>query len=281
MNIKYFIPILIILCSCESSSLDDHSDSDGNAISEHGRNHSVKGIDGSIKIELFGQQFEWIAHYAGDDNELAKFDYKTTCTQNELGLLTTHSIFNSILLMEDDLRELKVKEFDLIAEGVQYKIDDNKEDISRKERHLKLLANMLDKHDRKFDSQAFDDFIQKDTLYLPKGTEVDFSVRSKDVIHSAYFPHFRAQMNAVPGMTVHLKYTPEISTKEMRGLKKDNDFDYALLCNKICGGQHYQMKMVVVVLEEDEYLDWLKSKKKNILKKNRHFTKSSSSRQKP
>jgi cytochrome c oxidase subunit 2 len=29
-----------------------------------------------------------------------------------------------------------------------------------------------------------------------------------DVLHSAYMPHFRAQMNCVPGMVTHFAFTP-------------------------------------------------------------------------
>ena len=30
--------------------------------------------------------------------------------------------------------------------------------------------------------------------------------------------------------------------------RRITDFSYALMCNKICGGAHYKMKMAVVVL---------------------------------
>jgi heme/copper-type cytochrome/quinol oxidase subunit 2 len=34
------------------------------------------------------------------------------------------------------------------------------------------------------------------------------------------------------------------------------------MCNKICGGAHYKMKMIVVVLPEAEYASWMKGKMK-------------------
>jgi cytochrome c oxidase subunit 2 len=82
-----------------------------------------------------------------------------------------------------------------------------------------------------------------------------------DVIHSAYFPHFRAQMNAVPGMTTRMNFTPNTTTKEMRKIKNDPKFNYILLCNKICGKSHYKMKMDVEVLSEEEYAIWWASQK--------------------
>ncbi len=36
------------------------------------------------------------------------------------------------------------------------------------------------------------------------------------MIHSAYIPHLRAQMNAVPGMTTTIKMVPTITTDSMR-----------------------------------------------------------------
>ena len=120
---------------------------------------------------------------------------------------------------------------------------------------------MRSRHKDSVDAMAWDDIIQKDTLYLCKGREFEFNFRSKDVIHSAYFPHFRAQMNTVPGMTTRFKFTPDKTTEEMREIKKDPKFNYVLLCNKICGGAHYKMKMMVVVMEEADYNKWWDVKK--------------------
>ena len=41
-------------------------------------------------------------------------------------------------------------------------------------------------------------------------------MRSQDVLHSAYMPHFRAQMNCVPGMITEFSFTPTKTTAEMR-----------------------------------------------------------------
>jgi heme/copper-type cytochrome/quinol oxidase subunit 2 len=47
-----------------------------------------------------------------------------------------------------------------------------------------------------------DDQVVKGEFHLPVGQEVEFVFRSRDVIHSAFMPHFRAQMNTVPVETV-------------------------------------------------------------------------------
>jgi len=140
-------------------------------------------------------------------------------------------------------------------------------ELSRKTRLIRLLHQMKEHHQADLDKDANDDIIQKDTLFLCKGKEYEFTFRAKDVIHSAYFPHFRAQVNTVPGMTTRFKFTPDISTKEMQAKKNDSKFNYVLMCNKICGGSHYKMKMLVVVLEENEYNAWWKSKQSSTFAK--------------
>jgi len=128
------------------------------------------------------------------------------------------------------------------------------------------------------DQRSADDVPVRE-LHLPKGRKVIFKFRSQDVMHSAYMPHFRAQINCVPGMITSFGFTPTVTTEEMR-LNEDTkakfdainelreeegkesvEFDYLLLCNKICGSSHYNMQMKVVVEEEAEFNNWLKEQK--------------------
>jgi len=39
------------------------------------------------------------------------------------------------------------------------------------------------------------------------------------------------------------------------------EFDYILLCNKICGSAHYNMQMPIKVVEQAEYDKWVASQK--------------------
>ena len=217
----------------------------------------------SIRVELFSKQFDWTARYSGVDNTLGKFDYKLTTDNNELAILTSNTIDTAIQNMENGITGIKALESKLNDTHLMLAPTDREammDDLNRKNKLVRLLYQMKGRHDSKLDAQAWDDFIQKDTLYLCKGKEYEFNFRSKDVIHSAYFPHFRAQMNTVPGMTTRFKFIPSVSTVEMREKKNDTKFNYALLCNKICGGAHYKMKMMVVVLEDDDYKKWEDSK---------------------
>lgn len=220
----------------------------------------------ATQIELFAEQFKWTVRYSGSDNTLGKFDYKLTTEINPLAIVTTEAIEASLVEIEygeNGINELQAKQ-DLFAHKQLLK---NQDDINRKERLQRLLMQMKKRHDDKIDVTAMDDFILTDTMVLCIDQEYEFHFRSKDVIHSAYFPHFRAQMNTVPGMTTRFKYTPTITTKEMRHKEKDARFEYKLMCNKICGTGHYSMNMVVRVLEKEEYNSWVLSKSSNSFEK--------------
>jgi cytochrome c oxidase subunit 2 len=123
---------------------------------------------------------------------------------------------------------------------------------------------------------ASQDDKQVTELHLPVGKKVLFKFRSQDVLHSAYMPHFRAQMNCVPGMVTQFAFTPKYTTEQMRenseviaktdgineirrrnGEEELYEFDYVLLCNKICGASHYSMQMKIVVETEEKFNEWL------------------------
>ena len=181
----------------------------------------INDEDDPIVVELYAQQFNWTARYAGADNVLGGANVRMI-------------------------------------------------DIDK--------ANILGLDES--DSYAMDDIIVKE-LHLPVGRKVNFKMRSQDVLHSAYMPHFRAQMNCVPGMTTQFSFTPTITTADMRndadvmakvertnkirakkaaaGVENSDpwEFDYILLCNKICGKSHYNMQMKIIVEEEEEYNKWL------------------------
>ena len=221
------------------------------------------------KIELFSKQFDWTARYAGTDNTLGLYDYKLTQDNNELALLTTNTIdssLNNMLNGATGIRSLQklLNNRDTVFSDSTLNV--LRTDLSRKERLYRFMSQMKENHNPKLDASAWDDIIQKDTLYLCKGQEYEITLRAKDVIHSAYFPHFRAQMNAVPGMATRMKFTPNKTTTEMRLEKNDEKFNYILMCNKICGGAHYKMKMIVVVLDKSAYKKWMDGKKKATFK---------------
>jgi cytochrome c oxidase subunit 2 len=231
------------------------------------------------RIELFSKQFDWTARYAGEDNVLGRHDYKLTTGKNPLALMTTETINDAINEMENGTSGIHALEAKLNNPNLMIVPEERElmeSDLSRKERLIRLLYQMKGRHKNDIDKNAWDDVIQTDTLYLCKGREFEFNFRSKDVIHSAYFPHFRAQMNTVPGLVTRFKFTPTKTTKEMRQERNDENFNFVLMCNKICGGAHYKMKMMVVVLEQEQYDNWMKGKRSSATFKDSYMKEDSS-----
>ena len=181
-----------------------------------------------LVIELYAKQFSWQARYAGKDNVLGKANVRFIEGANTMG------------------------------------VDES-------------------------DPYAMDDVIAAE-IHLPVNRPVLFKMRSQDVLHSAYFPHFRAQMNVVPGMITQFSFTPTVTTdaineteymrdkvariQDIRRAKSEelvamgeepltdyDNFEYYLLCNKICGVAHYNMQMKVVVETEEEYNAWMAEQK--------------------
>jgi len=60
--------------------------------------------------------------------------------------------------------------------------------------------------------------------------------------------------------------TPTITTDSMRTVLNDPEFDYVLLCNKVCGAAHFNMQMKVVVETEEQYEAWLSEQSEFLVK---------------
>ena len=187
---------------------------------------TVEENEEALVVELYAQQFNWKARYAGDDGVLGDANVR--------------------FLQDFDGKNL-----------------------------VGIDAT---------DPNGFDDVVVQE-LHLPAGREVIFKMRSQDVLHSAFMPHFRAQMNCVPGMITEFAFTPTVTTEEIRQtdamkakVKKINRirreksqdllskgeeplepyvFDYLLLCNKICGASHYNMQMKIIVETPQEFEKWI------------------------
>ena len=105
------------------------------------------------------------------------------------------------------------------------------------------------------DVNAADDKMARE-VHLVIDKPVLLKFRSQDVIHSAFLPHFRVQMNCVPGISTQFGFTPTKTTAQMKETEGE-EFEYILLCNKICGASHYNMQMTFIVETQEEYDIWL------------------------
>ena len=183
----------------------------------------------AIVIELYAQQWNWKARYAGQDNVLGDANVRFL---NDFDGRNTVGIDSS-------------------------------------------------------DPNGWDDIVVTQEFHIPVNRKIIFKMRSQDVLHSAYMPHFRAQMNCVPGMITEFSFTPTKTTADMRmnsdvvakvdRINKNRydksqeliakgeesldpyQFDYLLLCAKICGSSHYNMQMKIVVESEKDYNKWISS----------------------
>ena len=92
---------------------------------------------------------------------------------------------------------------------------------------------------------ASKDDVVAGTMYLPVGREVNLTLRAVDVIHSFFVPALRFKQDAVPGLAIHMHFTPtEIG-------------DYEMACAELCGLGHYKMHGVVRVVSQADFDKWL------------------------
>jgi cytochrome c oxidase subunit 2 len=222
--------------------------------------------DDALRVEVYSKQFDWTIRYPGDNNVFGAADYNLITTNNALGLVTRDGIAAKLAELDEQIaKKSKALEENAklpvwpasYAEAVQ-------DQIYRLQRHKQRIMDLSEFKSPEGLSEweaGGDDKIVKGELHLPVGKEVEFIFRSQDVIHSAYMPHFRAQMNTVPGVPTRFKMTPTITTREMREKLGKDDFDYILLCNKICGAAHFNMQIKVIIEDEADYNAWLAQQK--------------------
>ncbi|WP_210463983.1 MULTISPECIES: cytochrome c oxidase subunit II [Rufibacter] len=108
------------------------------------------------------------------------------------------------------------------------------------------------------DQNAKDDFpAEPSAFHVPKGVPVLLKIRSRDVIHSVFLPHFRVKMDAVPGMPTSFWFIPTKTTSEMQSETGNANFQYELACTEVCGRGHFAMKMTMIVDEPEDYQKWV------------------------
>jgi cytochrome c oxidase subunit II len=88
-------------------------------------------------------------------------------------------------------------------------------------------------------------------MVIPVNTKVRFLVTANDVIHSWWVPELAVKKDAVPGF---INETWTLATRE--GV-------YRGQCAELCGKDHGFMPIVVNVVSEQDYADWLAAKQKD------------------
>jgi cytochrome c oxidase subunit 2 len=82
-------------------------------------------------------------------------------------------------------------------------------------------------------------------LHIPVGRNVKLITTSEDVIHDFFVPAFRVKADVLPGRYVNIWFN---ATKPGR---------YHLFCAEYCGTRHSGMVGEVIVMEANDYQDWL------------------------
>lgn len=238
-------------------------------------------------VEFVSEQFKWTTRFAGADGQLGEASF-ALYGSNAVGVATKDAMIKRLGECQEaikGLREDSIKFENLIAEG--WNRHENLDNVEASLRNYKSnvlrLNRMLEDYEKfpaKYDAGKDDQVINGNEIKLPKGKTIKLQLRSKDVIHSAYLPQFRTQMNTVPGMKTFFTFVPKETSEEFNQkaieegkvyLKTQTDEEgnvlsavetpgstgYILLCNKICGASHYNMKVFIEVVEEAEFKKWI------------------------
>ena len=207
----------------------------------------------AVVIEVYGQQFNWTVRYAGEDNNLGASNVRFVGGINTVGVVSESAYTKQTADIEKNIANTKIQ----IAEELNANKRVKKEArLAKMEAKKNTLSSLISRTPKDLLAAAEDDILVKE-LHLPVNKSIQLKFRSQDVIHSAYMPHFRVQMNCVPGMNTDFVFKPTITTEEMRIETGNEAFEYVLLCNKICGAAHYNMQLKVIVESEEDYNNWL------------------------
>ncbi len=210
-------------------------------------------LDDAVVVELYAKQFDWTARYAGEDNNLGAANVRFIGGLNSVGVISESAYDKQLAGLDNNIAKANVQLAEELNANKRVKIEDRIAKMEAKKSTITALVSITGKD---ILAAAEDDVIVKE-LHLPVNKTVHLKFRSQDIIHSAYLPHFRVQMNCVPGMNTDFVFKPTITTEEMRIETSNEAFDYVLLCNKICGAAHYNMQLKVIVESEEDYNKWI------------------------
>jgi cytochrome c oxidase subunit 2 len=102
-----------------------------------------------------------------------------------------------------------------------------------------------------------DIIIENGEMHIVDKRNVQLVINSRDVIHDVGLPHFRMKMDAVPGITTTMWFTPKFTTEEMKAKTKNPNFVYEISCDQMCGKGHYSMRGTVIVQTANEFNAWI------------------------
>ncbi|MEO7083019.1 MAG: cytochrome c oxidase subunit II [Gemmatimonadaceae bacterium] len=96
-----------------------------------------------------------------------------------------------------------------------------------------------------------DTVVTANELYLPIGKTVNFTLRSRDVIHSFWVPALSGKRDVVSNHTNYLWYTPDSTTEAV--------FNGA--CVEYCGTSHANMRFKAFTVTQADFDSWIEHQK--------------------
>ena len=88
--------------------------------------------------------------------------------------------------------------------------------------------------------------ITANELYVPVNTDIEVSIESNDVEHGFWVPELFGKVDAVPGYTNRVRFTPNQIRSDYFGGQ----------CTQFCGLEHAQMRFAVVVRSAADFQTW-------------------------
>src|ERR1700759_1991980 len=95
-------------------------------------------------------------------------------------------------------------------------------------------------------SGRVDTLITANELYVPLGKTVNFSLKSRDVIHSFWVPALSGKRDVVPNHTNYLWYTPDSTTMDA----------WNGACVEYCGTSHANMRFKAFTVSQADFESW-------------------------
>jgi cytochrome c oxidase subunit II len=83
-------------------------------------------------------------------------------------------------------------------------------------------------------------------IAVPVNRQIELIIRSQDVTHSFFVRELRLKQDAVPGMEIHMHFTPTVIGS------------YEVVCAELCGLGHYRMHSMLTVMSEPDFENWLR-----------------------
>lgn len=145
----------------------------------------------------------------------------------------------SLLLYVEDTGENAEDAIEIDVEGYQFGWD-----YTYFEDEVENQENALRNTDDGYNATTLHPDAEENALVVPEGTVVQLDVTSRDVWHNYGVPEFRAKTDAIPDETTNTWF------------EADEPGLYEANCYELCGTGHSNMKGDIVVVSEEEFVNW-------------------------